>query len=156
MAGDTDECQIHQMPCKPHHRYANLDAFFFFFAWKLCWKNGNMIHQWQNNGSCFWTSGKKGCHHPESTANMAEWCWYVICANHAQGLNAFWHTSIGAGTIPTRAKLPTSIRTAWTGVTPICRLSQQSWFSSRNGDGSHLRADFWYWWWQDICGLMAQ
>lgn len=31
MAGDTDECQIRQMPPQPHHRCANLDAPLVFF-----------------------------------------------------------------------------------------------------------------------------
>lgn len=159
MAGDTDKCQILQMPPQPHHWCANLDAFFFYSK-KLCWKNGNMIHQWQNKGSCFLTCGKKGYDHCEWTVTASmeewEWRWHGICANHAQALNAFGHTSTGAGTNPTRAKLPTSIWTAWTGVTPTRCLSKQSRFSSRSADRCHTRADIWYWWWHDICGLMAQ
>lgn len=125
------------MPRRPRLPCANLDVDYILLSKALLRVrgegDGSTIQQWQNKDGTlfFWTRETKERHNETVIGGMEEWCWQGICSNHAQRLNAFWHTSTGAGTNPTRAKLPTVVHTDgvdWSHSHTHC-LSKQSWFS---------------------------
>lgn len=155
MAGDTDKCQIRQMPPQPHHRCANLDAplFCFFLLRSFVGK----METWSTNDKTkVLVSGQVGRMDVTTLNEQPAWrngadMGYVLI------MHRVWMHSDTQALAQAQFQHEQSFPHPYgqRGVTPIHCLSKQSWFSSRGANGSHMRADIWYWWWHDICGLMA-